>query len=75
MPKAKQARPPPDDPAQSERFVKDAAELMSADGAKLYERAMETLAHPAPLRAKPDQPIMKPSKAGKKKPAGTGRQR
>lgn len=44
-----QAQPPPDDPVQSERFMKHAAEMMSADGAELFERAMETLAKPAEL--------------------------
>jgi hypothetical protein len=72
MPKAKQARPPPDDPAQSERFMKDAAELMSADGAQLYERAMETLVQPTKLPAQARKPIIGSAKAGKKKPAGTG---
>lgn len=62
----KQARPPPDDPAQSERFMKDAAELVSADGAQLYERAMETLARPTGLPKKADAPIINASKAGKR---------
>jgi hypothetical protein len=64
MPKAKQARPPPDDPAQSERFMKDAAELAGDDAGKLFERAMQSIARPAP-----DAPIIEPRKAGKKKPA------
>lgn len=70
MPKIKQAHPPPwDDPAQSEKFVRDAAELMSADGAQLFERAMETLAMPAQLPSNPVDPIIRTMKAGKKKPA------
>ena len=66
MPKAKQP-PPKDDPIQSERFIKDAEELMSADGAQLFERAMETLAKPAELPGRVIKPIIQPSKAAKKK--------
>lgn len=69
MQKAKPARPPPDNPAQSERFMKDAAELMSADGAQLFERAMETLAKPTELPVKAGKPIIQPSKVAKKKAA------
>jgi hypothetical protein len=55
--------------------MKDAAEFAAADGAELFERAMRTLTHPAPLLPKADAPIIEPLKANKKKPAGTGRQR
>ena len=67
MPKAKQARPPTrDDPAQSERFMKDAAKLASADGAQLFERAMESLVQPATLPVIHRAPIIQP-KVDKKK--------
>ena len=64
MPKAKQARPPPDNTAQSERFLKDAADLITPDGVKSFERALQSIARPA-LNA----PIIGASKTGKKKPA------
>ncbi len=55
----KRTRPPPDDPAQSERFVKQAAELMGQEGSALFERAMKTVVRPAKLPLKPDEAIMK----------------
>lgn len=71
MPKAKQAQPPPwDDPAQSKKFMKDAAELMSADGPQLFERAMEALARPAQLPAKQDRRIIRKPKAANQKGGG-----
>ncbi|WP_421882563.1 hypothetical protein [Methylibium sp.] len=49
--------------------MKDAAELASADGAQLFERAMESLVRPAMLPAKAAGPIIDPTKAGNKNTA------
>lgn len=68
MPKAKQAQPPPDDPAQSKRFLKDAAQLAGKDGEQLFERALQSIARPSPP-TRSDAPIIEAPKAGKKKPA------
>lgn len=67
----KEARPPPDDPVQSERFMKDAAEFMVADGAQAFERAMEVLVQSSQLPVKTATSIMKPATAAKKKAAKT----
>lgn len=66
----KQTRPPPDDPAQSERFVKAATVLMADEGGLLFERAMQLIAKPGRLPVKPDTLIIQRPKVGKKKPAG-----
>lgn len=64
MPKAKQAQAPPrDDPAQSEKFLKDAAELMSADGAQLFECTMEEIAKSARLPVDAEFAIIDQSRA------------
>ena len=71
MQKAKrQARPRPDDPVQSERFMKDAADLMTADGGQLFERAMETLARPQKLPKRKDEAIIETLKSRQKKTGG-----
>lgn len=70
----KQARPPPDDPAQSERFVKAAAEMIGGDdGGALFERAMEQIAKPAGLPAEGKRAIISKPKAVKKKAAGAAK--
>jgi hypothetical protein len=68
-------RPPPDDPAQSERFVKAATELMVEDGGLLFERAMQSIAKPGQALKRSSAPTIQASEPGKKKPAGTIRKR
>ncbi len=63
----KRARPPPDDPAQSERFIKAASELISKEGGSaLYERAMNIIAKPLRLPEAPDKAIISPARADTK---------
>ena len=54
MPNPRAPKPrPPDDPAQSDRFISTAKQLEAEEGGALFERAMKAAVPPATVRAKP----------------------